>query len=60
MTYAPNTATPDDLRGMRWWNSLTEVDRLFWLQKADSARPVDAWDAFKREIAAQQGGADEQ
>ena len=49
---APRTiATPDDIRGMRWWNALTEIDRLFWLQKADSARPADAWTAFKQEIA---------
>jgi hypothetical protein len=41
-------ATPDDYAGVRWWNSLSERDRLFWLQKADSARPVDAWRAFKQ------------
>jgi hypothetical protein len=54
MTSAPSSATPDDLRGMTWWNALTKADRKFWLQKADSARPVDAWAAFKQEIAARQ------
>jgi hypothetical protein len=46
-----NIATPDDIRGMHWWNALSEADRLFWLQKADSARPIDAWRAFKQAVS---------
>lgn len=39
--------THDDALGMAWWNALTERERAEWLRKADSARPKDAWEAFK-------------
>ena len=39
----------DDVTGMHWWNALTEAERAYWLRRADSAKPVDAWEAFKRE-----------
>ena len=39
----PRVATPDDLRGMAWFNGLTEAERLQWLKRADSACPADAW-----------------
>lgn len=41
------TPTGDDLAGFSWFNGLTDADRLFWLQQAGSAAPIDAWAAFK-------------
>lgn len=41
-----------DHPGIRWWNSLTETQRAFWCRVADSARPVDAWEAAMRAGAA--------
>lgn len=41
--------TDDDRAGMEWWNSLQESTRRLWLEKAESARPVDAWRAYKRD-----------
>jgi hypothetical protein len=40
--------TPDEVDGMVWWNSLTEVERAHWLDVAGSAVAADAWAAFKR------------
>jgi hypothetical protein len=37
----------DAAAGMAWWNSATEKERAYWLEKAHSARPADAWTAFK-------------
>lgn len=37
----------DDELGIIWWNGLTAVDRAWWLGRANSERPVDAWTAFK-------------
>jgi hypothetical protein len=34
--------------GMAWWNNLNEVERLQWLERANSAAPADAWAEFKR------------
>ena len=39
--------TDDDRRGMDWWNGASELEREFWLRVAISARPVDAWRAYK-------------
>jgi hypothetical protein len=39
----------DDVAGMHWFNSLTEAERAYWSKLAGSARPVDAWRAYKRE-----------
>jgi hypothetical protein len=38
----------DERAGMEWWNSLPERERALWLGKAQSAKPVDAWAAYKR------------
>jgi hypothetical protein len=39
----------DDIRtGMEWWESLSEAQRSEWFAKVGTARPADAWDAFKR------------
>lgn len=40
--------TDDERAGMEWWNKLSEQDRAAWLAAARSARPADAWDAYKR------------
>lgn len=47
--------TPDEQRGIEWWNALTEADRRFWLAAALTATPAEAWAYFKR-----CGGADVQ
>ena len=39
--------TPDDRAGMNWWNRLPRHSRRYWLTRAGSARPVDAWRCFK-------------
>lgn len=39
--------TSDEIAGMRWWNSLSDRERAEWLRRANSARPVDAWAAYK-------------
>jgi hypothetical protein len=44
---APPHPSADDQMGMDWWNGLTETARANWLKSAASARPVDAWAAFK-------------
>ena len=38
----------DDNEGIEWWNGLYERERRYWLSRADSARPVDAWHAYQR------------
>lgn len=41
--------TDDDRKGMEWWNAQNEHTRRLWLELAQSARPVDAWHAYKRD-----------
>ena len=41
------TPTADEVAGMAWWNSQTELVREFWLREANSARPADAWAAYR-------------
>lgn len=36
--------------GMRWWNSLTDRERAYWLDAAGSARAVDAWRAYRSRL----------
>lgn len=48
MTRSESQKRSDDLRGIDWWNALDERLRRRWLDYADSARPVDAWRAYKR------------
>lgn len=38
----------DAEKGMAWWNTLSESDRLYWLELANSACPADAWEWFKQ------------
>jgi len=42
--------TQDERLGMEWWNALSEVARGDWLRLAQSARPADAWAAFKHSL----------
>jgi hypothetical protein len=39
--------TSDDELGMKWWNSLTEQDRIKWSRLAGTGRAKDAWEVFK-------------
>ncbi len=39
--------TSDEQAGMDWWNGLSEELRAAWLKSACSARPADAWEAYK-------------
>lgn len=36
----------EPLAGMDWWNQLTEMMRLHWLNMAGSAVPADAYRAY--------------
>lgn len=36
----------DPHQGMIWWNAMAEDERRLWLQEANSARPVDAYQTF--------------
>lgn len=47
MVFADREMTDDELRGIEWWNGLSEQDRRFWLASACSAVPADAWAFFK-------------
>ena len=42
------TPSGDDLAGFSWFNGLTDGERSLWLGLAGSARPADAWGAYKR------------
>lgn len=37
----------DAQEGITWWNGLDRYDRAYWLARAGSARPVDAWTEYK-------------
>jgi hypothetical protein len=39
--------TSDDELGIKWWNSLTEQDRIKWSRLAGTGRAKDAWEVFK-------------
>jgi hypothetical protein len=34
--------------GMKWWNSLSEEDRRFWLSAAITGVPAQAWAYYRR------------
>ena len=40
----------DALVGMAWFNGLSQSERTYWLEAADSAAPADAWRAFQSGI----------
>ena len=44
-----NVPSPEEQRGMNWWNQLTEDARAHWLQIAGSAIPAEAWAAYQRD-----------
>jgi hypothetical protein len=48
MTGDDRQPTLDKQAGMAWWNGLTEAERAYWLHRADTATPAEAWDAFKQ------------
>jgi hypothetical protein len=42
-----------DAIGMVWWNSLTERQRAYWMDRAgNTGRAIDAWETFKRSVVA--------
>lgn len=45
---AKTEPSADDRQGMEWWNNATHNERRYWLDVAKSARPVDAWTAYKQ------------
>jgi uncharacterized membrane-anchored protein YhcB (DUF1043 family) len=47
----------DAQAGMAWWNGIDEKSRGEWLNKANSARPSDAWEAAKADQEAQEAFA---
>ena len=42
----------DARNGIAWWNHLTPTQRGYWLTRARSATPADAWEAYKGNDAA--------
>lgn len=40
----------EPLAGIDWWNELSEMMRLHWLNVADSATPADAYRAYRSSI----------
>lgn len=40
--------TEDERIGMTWWNSLSDLERAYWLTQAQSASTAAAWEAYKR------------
>lgn len=44
-------ATADERTGIDWWNSRSEQARAYWLKKANSAVPAEAWAAYQAEPA---------
>ena len=44
--------TADELAGMDWWNSIDKAERAFWLAKAGTAVPAEAWAEYQRAEAA--------
>jgi hypothetical protein len=41
--------TADEERGMRWWNSQTDIGRSYYLARCDS--PAAAWARYKQAVA---------
>ncbi len=44
---APREPTADELRGIAWWNSLTEDLRLVWLNLSKGDSVAEAWAYYK-------------
>ena len=41
-----------DLRGVEWWNNLSERQRSYWLSFAETAVPAEAYAAYIQSIVA--------
>lgn len=50
--------SPDERAGIAWWNALSNVARVYWLERASAesgrkhafdASPAEAWRSYKRE-----------
>ena len=60
-TSSPRQPTADEIAGMQWWNSLTEVQRAEALELAGwksagtwTPSVADAWTAYKERLQALQ------
>jgi hypothetical protein len=42
----PPEAPEQDHTSLRWWYALDAEERKFWLGRAKSDKPEDAWTAF--------------
>ena len=42
--------TKDDLTGIAWWNAMTRPERAYWLERANTDMPKQAWEHYKRAI----------
>lgn len=47
---ADRELTPAEREGSDWWHSITESERRYWLDRADSDNPADAWRMYAREV----------
>jgi hypothetical protein len=57
VTSVGRAPTEDERLGMAWWNGLTEVARIFWLEQASvggrlwDVSAADAWATYKESNA---------
>ena len=45
-------ASADEAAGMEWWNALTEEQRAYWLDVANTAIGGEAW-AYHKHVVSQ-------
>ncbi len=43
----PRRSVADGLVGLSWFNGLSRQERAYWLERARSACPADAWSCYK-------------
>lgn len=44
---------------IKWWNGMHERERRYWLEVANSPRPIDAWYAYQRAKARDEVAAED-
>ena len=44
-------ASADESAGMEWWNALTEEQRAYWLDAANTAIVAEAWAYHKHVVS---------
>ena len=57
MTHENSTThDPEDIRkGVDWWDGLTDAERGYWRERAESPIPADAWRLYKRQLLEDRG-----